>query len=207
MLERGPDRSKLKKNEPTFFLKELYFQNCLFQSLSFSSYARSGSLLLLLNLLLGLLDLGGSSFLGGSGLSGGLLRLLGSTDGLLTLSLPYFGLLVPLGHDILKGGANDGTLELLSPLGTFLGGALLQSLLVLAPVEHGPGDLPGIPLEVMALLGFAGEEFEGLAVGLDQGAAVAGVDLQTRKCAQFNLHFDFLKSPLVEVNQAILAWS
>merc|ERR1719186_945890 len=207
MLERGPDRSKLKKNKPTLFLKELYFQNCLFQSLSLSSYARSGSLLLLLNLLLGLLDLGGSSFLGGSRLSGGLLGLLGSTDGLLTLSLPHFRLLVPLGHDILKGGANDGTLELLSPLGTFLGGVLLQSLLVLAPVEHGPGDLPGIPLEVMALLGFAREEFEGLAVGLDQGAAVAGVDLQTRKCAQFNLHFDFLKSPFKVLYSSSVAWS
>merc|ERR1719509_133707 len=73
-----------------------------------------------------------------------------------------------------------------------LGGVLFQSLLVLAPVKHGPCDFPRIPLQVMTLLGFSREKLEGFAISLDQGAAMTRVDLQTRKCAQFNLHLDFI---------------
>ena len=52
----------------------------------------------------------GSWLLGGGGL--GLLHVLGSADGLLTLSFAHFGLLVSLLHDVLESGASDGTLEL-----------------------------------------------------------------------------------------------
>jgi hypothetical protein len=44
---------------------------------------------------------------------------------------PHLGLLVPLGHDVLEGGAHHGALELLRPAGPLLGHILLQTLLVL----------------------------------------------------------------------------
>ena len=53
---------------------------------------------------------GGSWLLGGSSL--GLLHILGSTDGLLTLSFAHFWLLVSLLHDVLESGTSDGTSEL-----------------------------------------------------------------------------------------------
>ena len=61
-------------------------------------------------------------------------------------------------HRYLKGGANNGSLELLSPLVPLLGDILLLSLLVLPPVEHGPGDLTGVALQKVSLVGAAGQE-------------------------------------------------
>ena len=63
-------------------------------------------------------------------------------------------------HQYLKGGANDGSLELLSPLVPLLGDILLLSLLVLPPVEHGPGDLTGVALQKVSLVGARGQEPE-----------------------------------------------
>ena len=61
-------------------------------------------------------------------------------------------------HQYLKGGANNGSLELLSPLVPLLGDILLLALLVLPPVEHGPGDLTGVALQKVSLVGAAGQE-------------------------------------------------
>jgi len=163
----------------------------LFQDiiLSLSANTWSGALHTLGSLLLRLLcRLGRGSLLGSRCRLGGLLGVLGRPDGLLSLGLPHLGLLVPLGHDVLQRGADNGSLKLLGPLGPFLGHILLKTLLVLTPVKHGPGDLPRVPLEVVALLGSAGEELEGLAVGLDQSAAMSGVDLVPGECTQLYLH-------------------
>ena len=61
-------------------------------------------------------------------------------------------------HQYLKGGADNGPLELLSPLVPFLGHILLLSLLVLPPVEHGPANLTGVALQKVSLVGAAGQE-------------------------------------------------
>ena len=104
--------------------------------------------------LLGLLvDLSGSLL--GSGL---LLGVLGSSHRLLSLGLPDLGLLVPLGHDVLEGGSDYGSLELLGPLVPFLGNILLQTLLVLPSVEDSPGDLTRITLQKMSLVGSSRQE-------------------------------------------------
>ena len=93
------------------------------RALSLSTDARGG-------LLHGLGSLGGLWCLGrGLGCCRGLLccrrllcflNLFGGTDGLLSLRLPDFGLLVSLGHDVLKSSANNSALELVSPLGPLL---------------------------------------------------------------------------------------
>ncbi len=83
-------------------------------------------------------------------------------DSLLTLSFSHFGLLVPLGHDVLKCGTDDGPLELLRPLRTLLGGLLFNALLVLPSVEHSPGHLSGVPLEKMGLVASAIKKLENL---------------------------------------------
>ena len=77
-------------------------------SLSLASHHGLGLLGVLGGLLLGL----GGLVLSCGLLHGGLLGLLGGTDGLLPLCLPHLGLLVPLGHDFLEGGADHGALEL-----------------------------------------------------------------------------------------------
>merc|ERR1712173_311347 len=83
--------------------------------------------------------------------SGLLLGVLGSSHGLLPLSLPDLGLLVPLGHDVLEGCANHGSLELLGPLVPSLGDILLGPLLVLPAVKDSPGSLTRVALEDMSL--------------------------------------------------------
>ena len=87
-----------------------------------------------------------------------LLLLLGGSDGLLSLGLPHLGLLVPLGHDVLEGGSDYGSLELLGPLVPFLGNILLETLLVLPSVEDSPGDLTRITLQKMSLVGSSRQE-------------------------------------------------
>merc|ERR1719422_807065 len=113
--------------------------------------------------------------------------------------------LVPLGHDVLEGGSNNGSLELLGSLVPFLGNILLETLLVLPSVEDGPGDLTRITLQKMGLVGSSRQEPEVLAINLDQRSAMARVDLVARVDTQLYLH-DGLFFSLVEVNQAILAW-
>ena len=83
-------------------------------------------------------------------------------DGLFSLGFPDFGLLVPLGNNVLKGSSNNGPLELVGPLCSLLGGLLLLSLLVLATVQDGPVDLAGIALQQMGTVGATIQEFEGL---------------------------------------------
>lgn len=85
-----------------------------------------------------------------------------SLDGLLSLCLSHLGLHVTLGHDLGEGGADDGTLELLRAASALLHGLLLDSLLVLPAVQHGPGDLARVPLHQVRLLALLVQEGEGL---------------------------------------------
>ena len=135
------------------FIQEVRANNVC---LSLSSNPGGGLLDILDGLLLGLLCLLVScgSLLG----SGLLLGVLGGSHGLLSLGLPDLGLLVPLGHNVLEGGANHSSLELLGPLVPLLGDILLLALLVLPPVEHGPGDLTGVALQKVSLVGARGQE-------------------------------------------------
>ena len=107
-------------------------------------------------------------------------------DGLLTLGLPDLRLLVTLGQNVLEGGSDNGALELLGLLGPLLGGLLLDTLPVLPPVEDGPGHLPGVPPHEMGLVALAVQELEDLAIGLDEGAALAGQDLEPAVRAKFD---------------------
>merc|ERR1719481_2280191 len=187
-------------NEDIISFTEVYSQCC--QSLSLSSNSWSRLLYILDSLVIGLLCFLVNSRwrLLGCGL---LLLLLGSSDSLLSLGLPDLGLLVPLGHDVLEGGSDYGSLELLGSLVPFLGNILLESLLVLPSVEDSPGDLTRITLQKMSLMGSSGQEPEVLAIDLDQRSAMARVDLVARVDTQLYLH-DGLFFSLVEVNQAIL---
>ena len=83
-------------------------------------------------------------------------------DSLFPLRFPDLGLLVPLGHNVLESGSDDGPLELLGLLGPLLGGLLLNTLLVLAPVEDGPACLPGVSLQEVSLVGPVVQEPEDL---------------------------------------------
>merc|ERR1719481_1088688 len=188
-------------NEDIISFTEVYSQCC--QSLSLSSNSWSRLLYILDSLVICLLCFLVNSrwSLLGCGL---LLLLLGGSDGLLSLGLPHLGLLVPLGHDVLEGGSNDGSLELLGPLVPFLGNILLESLLVLPSVEDSPGDLTRITLQKMSLVGSSRQEPEVLAINLDQRSAMARVDLVARVDTQLYLH-DGLFFSLVEVNPAIFA--
>merc|ERR1719320_1398348 len=171
-----------------FAFKDKIEQNKL-TDLSLSSNPWSSRLHILGSFLGSLLSLGilGGSLLGARGL-GRLLCILSSSDGLLPLCFPDLGLLVPLGHDILEGGSYDSTLELGGALVTLLGGLLLKPLLVLAPVQHSPCDLPGVPLEHVGLVGAAAKELVALTISLDQGPAMAGVDFVPGVHTQVNLH-------------------
>ena len=81
---------------------------------------------------------------------------------LISLSLTHFRLLVPLSHNVLKSGSDDGPLELLSPLGTFLGGFFLNTLPVLPSVEDGPCNLTWVPFQKMSTMASAVQKFEDL---------------------------------------------
>merc|ERR1719147_63637 len=186
-------------NEDIISFTEVYSQCC--QSLSLSSNSWSRLLYILDSLVIGLLCFLVNSrwSLLGCGL---FLLLLCSSDGLLSLGLPDLGLLVPLGHDVLEGGSDDGSLELLGPLVPFLGDILLETLLVLPPVEDSPGNLTGITLQKMSPVGSTGQKPEVLAINLDQRSAMAWVDLVPRVHNNSIFMMDY--SSLVEVNQAIL---
>ena len=88
-----------------------------------------------------------------------------SPNSLLPLGLAHFGLLVPLGHDVLKSGTDDGSLELLGSLGPLLGILLFNTLLVLPPVQHGPCHLTGVAPQKVSTVASAIEEFEDLKSG------------------------------------------
>lgn len=107
-------------------------------------------------------------------------------DGLFSLSLTHFGLLVPLSHDILESGSNNGPLELLCPLGTLLWGFFLDTLPVLTSVEHSPSHLTRIPLQQMSFHAAAIQKFEDLAIRLDQSPATARIDLVATVCTEFD---------------------
>ena len=61
----------------------------------------------------------------------------------------------------------------------------------MVPVEDCPVDLPGVPLQVVRLLGPARQELERLPVHLDEGAPMAGVDLVAGEGTKFYLHPGF----------------
>jgi len=102
---------------------------------------------------------GGGSLLGGLG---GTLLLLGHLDGLVALRLAHLRLHVTLGQDLGQRGTDDGALELLGAAGALLGGLLLDTLAVLATVEHGPRNLAGIALHQVGALALLVQEGEGL---------------------------------------------
>merc|ERR1719239_85149 len=167
----------------------IYFTNChknlkaKYLSLA-TDPARAG----LLDILCCLLCLLRSLVLDSRLLDGGFLLIFGGANCLLPLSFSHLRLLVPLCHDVLQGGSNDSTLELLGTASPLLGNILLKTLLVLPAVKHSPGDLPGVPLQHMGLVGAGGQELVALAISLDQGAAMARVDFVARVAAQVDLH-------------------
>ena len=69
-------------------------------------------------------------------------------DGLFTLSLAHFGLLISLLHDIVQSGAGDGSLKLGQFAGFLLDLDLGLTLFVLASVQHGPVDSSWITFKV-----------------------------------------------------------
>ncbi len=90
------------------------------------------------------------------------LALWNSPDGLFSLCLSNFGLLVPLRHDVGEGSTSDGSLELGGSASALLGDLLGLTLLVLSPVQNRPADLPRIALHQMRLLALSVDELEGL---------------------------------------------
>merc|ERR1719300_273253 len=158
--------------------------------LAFSTHARSADLHGLGDLGF-LCSLGGGLCTWGSGFLGCLLcllGLLGSSDGLLPLGLADLGLLVPLGHDLSKGGPSDGPLELDCAASTLLCHLFRLSLLVLASVQHSPVDLSGVPLGQEGRLTFGVQELEHLSVYPGVSAAMAGVYFIPAETAQLDLH-------------------
>jgi len=123
-----------------------------------------------------------------------LLDVLGSSDGLLTLSLAHFGLLVSLLHDVLERGTGDGALEFGHLAGLLLRLQLDLALLVLTSVQHRPVDLARVALEVEGRLAFAVQEDESTQIGLDDSFTVARVNLELTEYAQIGLHFCLLLS-------------
>ena len=111
---------------------------------------------------------------------------MGLPDGLFTLGLTHFGLLIPLGHDILECSSHNGPLELLRPLGALFGGFFLNTLPVLTPVEHSPSHLTRIPLQQVSAMTAAIQKFEDLAIGLDQSPATARINLVATVRAEFD---------------------
>ena len=83
-------------------------------------------------------------------------------DGLISLSLPDFRLLVPLSHDVLKSGTDDSSLELVGALCPLLGGLFFETLPVLPAVQHGPVDLAGVALQEVGAMAAAIQKPEGL---------------------------------------------
>merc|ERR1719430_1157198 len=134
----GCEHSLLKN----MFQQTVFKQPLLRSSLSSNSWGRLSDVLG--SLLLCFLSL---AVLNCRLLSGRLLLLLGSSHSLLSLGLTDLGLLVTLGHDILKRCSNNSPLELLGSLVPFLGSFLLQPLLVLPAVQHGPGHLTRVPFQ------------------------------------------------------------
>jgi len=106
----------------------------------------------------------------------GLLHFLCSTNSLFTLGFSNFGFLIPLGHNVLECSSDNSSLELLSPLGTFLSGLLFNTLLVLASVKHSPGHFTRISLEKVGFHGAAIQKFVDLAILLDESTSTGRVN-------------------------------
>ena len=94
----------------------------------------------------------------------------------------------------LKCGSNNSSLELLGSLVPPLGDILLQTLLVLPPVEDSPGHLTRIALQQVSLVTPGGQESQVLAVNLDQRSSMTWVDLVSRVNTQLNLHLHRLSA-------------
>ena len=119
---------------------------------------------------------------------GGLCLLLGRLDGLLALCVADPGLLVPLEKDFSERGADNGTLELLGLAGLLLRLLLLLALSVLAPIQHSPSRLTGVPIHQVRPLTLGVQKLQSFSVYLDQGLATTRVDLEAAVVAQCNLH-------------------
>lgn len=85
-----------------------------------------------------------------------------SLDGLLALCLSDLGLHVPLGQDLGERGSDDGALELLGAARSLTRLLLLDALLVLAPVQHGPRNLARVALHQVRALALLVQESERL---------------------------------------------
>ena len=85
-----------------------------------------------------------------------------SPNGLFSLCLPNLGFLVSLGEDVTECGAGDVTLMFDNAPCTFTALFLLQTLLVLPPVQHSPADLTRVALSYVQTLTFGVQEDETL---------------------------------------------
>ena len=56
------------------------------------------------------------------------------------------------------------------------------------PVQHSPGYLSWVALEVMSPLSFSRQKFIGFSVAFDHCPAMTGVNFKPREGAQFELH-------------------
>ena len=83
-------------------------------------------------------------------------------DGLFSLSLTHFRLLVSLGHDITKSGSSDSSGELLCAPSTPFNSFFLLTLLVLPPVKDSPADLTRVTLHHVRALTFVAKEIVSL---------------------------------------------
>ncbi|GMR53349.1 hypothetical protein PMAYCL1PPCAC_23544, partial [Pristionchus mayeri] len=125
------------------------------------------------------------------GLLDSLVGVLGSLDGSITLSFAELRLLVSLSEDRLERGVSDTT----SGSGNLLVGASLlgvlltvDSLLVLAPVKNGPGNVTRVSLQLVRSHTLSGQEDIDLKAGSDSSLSVSGMDLVAGKDASFQLH-------------------
>ncbi|GAO51471.1 hypothetical protein G7K_5571-t1 [Saitoella complicata NRRL Y-17804] len=117
-----------------------------------------------------------------------LLRLLSLRNSLSTGRRAGLRALGPLLLDHIHGSTNNGTLSLDGTAGTLLLNLDLNTLLVHATVENGPGDLAGVLAleEEGGVLG--GLEAEDLGVTADVELTRTGVDLGAGESALFDLH-------------------
>ena len=83
-------------------------------------------------------------------------------NGLFSLRLSDFRLLISLGYDVTEGGPSDGPLELCCTPSTLFGNLLRLTLLVFPSVQHSPVDLTRVSFHLMRSLTFCIDELEDL---------------------------------------------
>ncbi len=121
-------------------------------------------------------------------LLGRLLRLgleLGLLNLLLALRLAHFGLLITLGHNLVKRRALDRALELDRAARAALGSIIARNLLVRATVKIRPPGLARVALHQERRRAFAVQKVEHFAVRLHIALAMARLDLVAAIVADF----------------------